>query len=71
MARVIEDATLLDRAVADVMGAPFPVVDAGTPLGRLSALLSRETPAVLGRRAGARAGIVTRYDVRRHVAGIR
>ena len=71
MARVIEDATLLDRAVADVMGAPFPVVDAGTPLGRLSALLSRETPAVLVRRAGALAGIVTRYDVLRHVAGIR
>ena len=42
-----------------------------TPLERLTALLSRETPAALVRRAGALVSIVTRYDVLRHVAGIR
>ncbi len=41
-----------------------------TPLERLTALLSRETPAALVRRTGVLVGIVTRYDVLRHVAGI-
>jgi len=35
------------------------------------ALLTRESTAVLVRRGGALAGILTRYDVLRHVAGIR
>lgn len=42
-----------------------------TPIERLTALFSREAPAALVRRAGALVGIVTRYDVLRHVAGIR
>jgi predicted transcriptional regulator len=33
--------------------------------------LSRETPAALVRQGGALVGIVTRYDVLHHVAGIR
>jgi len=71
MARVLEDRTLLERPVAEVMRAPFPVVDAATPLDRLLALLTRESTAVLIRRDGALAGILTRYDVLRHVAGFR
>jgi cystathionine beta-synthase len=71
MARVLEDGALLERPVAEVMRAPFPVVDAATPLDRLLALLTRESTAVLVRRGGVLAGILTRYDVLRHVAGIR
>jgi cystathionine beta-synthase len=71
MARVLEDAKLLDRPVSEVMGAPFPVVDAGVPLDRLVTMLSRETPAALVREGGRLAGIVNRYDVLRQVAGIR
>jgi cystathionine beta-synthase len=70
MARVLEDATLLDRTVSEVMGAPFPVVDADVPLDRLSALLSRETPAALVRKGGRIVGILNRYDVLRQVAGL-
>jgi cystathionine beta-synthase len=71
MARTLEDGTLLERSVADVMGAPYPVVDAHLPLERLTALLSRDTPAVLVRREGRLGGIITRYDVLRQVSGIR
>jgi cystathionine beta-synthase len=71
MARVLEDGALIERPVAEVMRPPFPVVDAAVPLDRLLALLTRESTAVLVRRRGALVGILTRYDVLRHVAGIR
>jgi cystathionine beta-synthase len=70
MARVLEEGRLLDRPVAEVMSAPFPVVEAEVPLDRLIALLSRETPAALVRDGGRLVGIVNRYDVLRQVAGI-
>ncbi len=71
IARALEDARLLERAVSEVMQPPFPVVEAAFPIERLNTLLSHETQAALVRRAGRLAGIVTRYDVLRQVAGIR
>ena len=71
IARALDDARLLERSVAEVMQPPFPVVEAALPVERLGSLLSRETQAALVRRAGRLAGIVTRYDVLRRVAGIR
>jgi cystathionine beta-synthase len=71
MARALENGGLLDTPVTEVMGPPYPVVDAALPLERLTAFLSRESPAVLVRRGGRLAGIVTRYDVLHQVAGIR
>jgi cystathionine beta-synthase len=70
MARALEEHGILERPVADVMQAPFPVVDADVPLDRLVNLLSKETPAALVRRAGVLEGLVNRYDVLRQVAGI-
>jgi len=71
IARALEDAQLLERAVEEVMQPPFPVVDAALPAQRLTTLLSRETQAALVRKEGRLVGIVTRYDVLRQVAGIR
>ncbi|MGH7537931.1 MAG: pyridoxal-phosphate dependent enzyme, partial [Gemmatimonadales bacterium] len=71
MARALEDAATLDRPVRELMDPPFPVVDSDWPLDRLSALLSRQTPAALVRRDGKLAGIVTRYDLLHQLAGIR
>jgi predicted transcriptional regulator len=53
------------------MDGPFPVVDGDWSLDRLTALLSRETPAALVRKGGTLVGIVTRYDVLHRLAGIR
>ncbi|OYV73173.1 MAG: cystathionine beta-synthase [Gemmatimonadetes bacterium 21-71-4] len=71
IARALEDARFLERSVAEVMQPPFPVVDAALPISGLNTLLSRETQAALVRKEGRLAGIVTRYDVLRQVAGIR
>ncbi|HEY6209189.1 MAG TPA: pyridoxal-phosphate dependent enzyme [Gemmatimonadales bacterium] len=70
MAKALEDHSLLDQPVEALMDPPFPVVDADVPVDRLSALLSRETPAALVRRDGKLAGIVTRYDLLHQLAGI-
>ena len=66
----ISDAGILEHAVHEVMEAPYPVVDAHAPLDELTALLSRE-PATLVRSNGRLSGIVTRYDLLHHMAGIR
>ncbi len=71
MAQTVADASLLEQAVRDLMEAPYPVIDEAFPLDRLTALLSRETPAVLVRRNGELKGIVTRYDLLHQIAGIR
>jgi len=71
MTRALADAATLDQPVREVMDAPFPVVDGDWPLDRLTALLSRETPAALVRRDGTLAGIVTRYDLLHQLSGIR
>jgi cystathionine beta-synthase len=70
MASALEQPATLDTPVGDVMDPPFPVVDADLPVERLTALLSRETPAALVRREGKIAGIATRYDLLHQLAGI-
>ena len=71
MARALEDPGTLDRPVRELMDAPFPVVDGEWPVARLTALLSRDTPAALVRHEGRITGIVTRYDLLHQLAGIR
>lgn len=70
MARAVAVPAMLDQRVQDLMEEPFPIVEADFPLEGFSELLSRETPAVLVHRDNQLAGIVTRYDVLHHVAGI-
>jgi cystathionine beta-synthase len=69
--KALSESAILERPVRDVMESPYPVVDDSMSLETLTALLARETPAALIRRNGELAGIVTRYDVLRHVAGVR
>ena len=71
MARAIAQPVVLEQPVRDIMEQPYPVVEADAPLDKVSELLSRETPAVLVRHQGELAGIVSRYDVLHHMAGIR
>jgi cystathionine beta-synthase len=71
MAHALENPGALDQPVRELMDAPFPVVDADCPVDRLTSLLSQESAAVLVRRNGELAGIVTRYDVLHQMAGIR
>jgi cystathionine beta-synthase len=70
-AKALANPEILERPVLEVMEPPYPVVDPDFPVAEVMAILSRESPAVLVRRDGVPAGIVTRYDVLHHVAGIR
>jgi cystathionine beta-synthase len=67
MSRVLEDPTVLDAPVQELMDPPLPVMDANADLGALTPLLSRSNPAVLVRRHGDIAGIITRYDILRYM----
>lgn len=69
MARVLERPTLLDEPVEELMDAPLPVVDPEIDLPAITRLLTRQNPALLVRRDGAFAGIITRYDVLRYITG--
>jgi len=68
MQRIIEDPTVLDRPVAELMEEPFPEVAADAALSGLGALLTRQCPAVLIRGPEGLQGIVTRFDMVRYLA---
>jgi len=63
MTIALEQPTLLDRPVREVMEAPFPTVEATVTVDALAQMLTRETPAALVTEGGALVGIVSRYDV--------
>ena len=71
MTSALDQPTLLDRPVREVMEAPFPIVDASFPTDRLGPMLTRESPAALVQRDGAVVGIVSRADVLRMMLGAR
>jgi cystathionine beta-synthase len=62
-AQSLEDSRVLDRTVGDVMGQPFPMVEAALPVDAVAKLLSKANPAVLVRADGLVQGIVTRSDM--------
>ena len=61
--RALEEPKTLERTVADVMEAPFPVVEASLPAESVVKLLTRSNHAVLVRAEGGVRGIVTRGDL--------
>jgi cystathionine beta-synthase len=67
MAHVLENPTLLDSPVQEMMDPPLPVVDAHLDLQAVTRLLTRQNPAVLIRRDGELSGIITRFDVLRYM----
>lgn len=69
-ATALADPRVLEQPVRELMEAPLPVVDAALSLEQITPLLLHDRPAVLVRRDGRLAGIITRYDVLQHVAGI-
>jgi cystathionine beta-synthase len=69
MARVLESPTSLDQTVQELMDAPLPVVDSHVDLASVTRLLNRHNPAVLVRREGVLAGIITRFDVVQYLTG--
>ena len=71
MTRALEQPSVLDRPVREVMEPSLPVVDAGSPTDRLAPMLTRESPTALVEHGGKLVGIVSRYDVLREMIGAR
>jgi len=69
MQRALEQPTLLDRPVREVMEPPLPEVEAGMLVDRLAPLLTKESPAVLVRDGRKLVGIVSRYDLLQEMIG--
>ena len=62
-AEALENAKVLDQAVADVMESPYPTVDASQGVDSIVKILTKANPAVLVRADGAIQGVVTRSDL--------
>jgi cystathionine beta-synthase len=67
MARIIEDPLVLDHPVRSLMQDPMPTVEPDTALEDIARLLTRRNPAVLVEDAGTPRGIITRFDLVRHL----
>jgi cystathionine beta-synthase len=67
MARIIENPSILDQPVEAFMDDALPLVDAQAAVSHVGRMLSRQTPAVLVKKNGHLAGILTRYDVVRYL----
>ncbi|RZJ63312.1 MAG: CBS domain-containing protein, partial [Flavobacterium sp.] len=59
----IQDKNVSEKPIREIMGAPYPVVKAGTPVEELSKLINKENQAVLVDLGDGRHHIVTKYDV--------
>lgn len=63
---VVNDRTVADQKIADVMDAPFPEVSATTTIDHISGLISKDVPAVIVANGDGH-HIVTMHDI---IAGI-
>ena len=52
-----------ERPVREIMGKPFPMVDADLPISRLSHHISKEIPAVLSKDKSGEIFILTHFDI--------
>ena len=65
----LADRGALDRPVETIMGAPLPVVGAEEGADAVTRLLAARHAAVLVRANGSIAGILTRFDMLKFIAG--
>jgi len=71
MTRALDQPSLIDRPVREVMDPPFPVIDAGQTTDRVASMLTRESPAALVEQQGKIIGIISRYDILQHMISAR
>jgi cystathionine beta-synthase len=67
--KIIDDPAIKDKAVKEVMHAPFPLVADTTPIERLSAYINKDNGAVLTQNESGQYHIVTKYDILQSLGG--
>ena len=61
--KLLSNPSIKTQSVSTVMEKPYPIVPFDTPVERLSALITRENGAVLGKDETGNYHIVTKYDI--------
>ncbi len=69
MQAVFDQADLIHKPVRDVMGRPFPTLDAGAEIDRAYRLLTLANSAIVVMREGKPLGVITRQDIISHLSG--
>lgn len=59
----VQDKNLAEKPVREIMGNPYPVVKAGTPVEEISKLFTKDNQAVLVELGERKHHIVTKYDI--------
>ncbi len=59
----VSDKNAADRPIKEVMGAPYPIVKAGTVVEEVSKLINKENRAVLVDLGNGKFHIITKYDI--------
>ena len=59
----ITDKNTAERPIKEVMGKPFPIVKAGTPVEEVSKLITKDNQAVLVDLGNGKHHIITKYDI--------
>ena len=67
---LINDPSIRDKSVREVMGDPFQFVPADSTLDVLSSMINRDNPAVMVRDAENRPRIITRHDLLESIANV-
>jgi cystathionine beta-synthase len=59
----VNDKNVADKPIKDVMGKPYPIVNANAPIEEVSKLFSKENQAVLVALENGKHHIITKYDI--------
>ncbi|GGF02954.1 cystathionine beta-synthase [Chishuiella changwenlii] len=59
----LEDRNVADKPIREIMGAPFPIVKAGTSIDQVSKLITKDNQAVLIELENGNYHIITKYDI--------
>ena len=61
--RLVEDPSIKEKAVGEVMGDPFPVVEPGTGMKVIAGMIGKTNPAVLVKNGSGEYHIITKHDL--------
>jgi cystathionine beta-synthase len=59
----VSDKNVADKPIREVMGKPYPIVEAGTSIEEVSKLIDKDNQAVLVNLGNGKHHIITKYDI--------
>jgi cystathionine beta-synthase len=59
----VNDKDIADKPIREIMGKPFPIVKANTPIEEISKLITKDNQAVLEELENGKHHIITKHDI--------